>query len=123
MVEIKCRNTKPLGDLYFPTGIFIRFNIDTPIEKPEYPINEDAEEDQEGDTFRLFQRWEKQHKLMFKAVESVCDTCSILPLMDEVYINDTRVFDVFVDIAWDEEFECLADVTITFSSKKIVKTL
>jgi hypothetical protein len=123
MVNIKCRSSKPLGDLYFPDGVYIEFNLDVTIDRPEYPINEDSREDMEADTHVIFQRWDKQHKIYFMAVESLCDTCSILRLMDEVYINGDRVFDVFVDIAWNEEAPCLADVVITFSKKKIIKTL
>ena len=123
MINIKCRSVKPLGELYFPPGVYIEFNIDSVISKPEYPINEDARDDMELDSHIIFQRWDKQHKIDFMAVESLCDTCSILRLMDEVYINGQRVFDVFVDIIWNEEVPCLADVTITFSRKKIIKTL
>ena len=123
MINFKFRNEKPLGDMFFPPTVYVEFNVDAPIEKPFYPIQEEAEEDQEGDIHKLFQRYEKQYRISFKAIESLCDACSIMPLMDEVFINNVRAYDVNVDIAWDEVFECLADVVITYYTKKIIKTL
>jgi hypothetical protein len=112
-----------LGDLYFHPGVFIEFNVNTVIQKPVYPIDVEAEQDQEKDVHKLFQRYEKQYAIMFKGIESMADTCSLLPLMDEVYVNGVRCFDVNVDITWDEEYECLATIIITYITKKIIKTL
>jgi len=123
MVHIKYRNTNPLADIVFPTDFYFEMYVDTIIQRPSYPIEEETRQDQVGDTHRLFQRWNKEHQVSFKAIESLCDAVSLLPLMDYVYVNNTRVYDVFVDIQWDESIECLADVVITFSYKKTIKTL
>lgn len=123
MVHFKYRNTDTLGDLVFPTNFWIEFYVDTTIDRPSYPIQEETREDQEGDVHKIFQRWEKQYTVRFKGVESLVDACSILPLMDEVYVDDVRVYDITVDTVWEEETECLADITITFLNNKIIKTL
>ncbi len=122
MVHFKYRNAEPLGDMIFPTGFWSEFYVDTILEKPQYPVQEETREDEEGDVHRLFQRWEKQYVVSFKAVESLCDACSMLRLMDEVYVNNMRVFDIFTDIVWDEEEgDCFASVTITFLTRKVIK--
>ena len=123
MVHFKYKNSEPLGDLIFPDFFWIEFYVDTTIDRPTYPIQEETREDEEGDVHKIFQRWEKQHTVRFMGVESLVDACSILPLMDEVYINGQRVYDLFVDTVWEEETECLAQITITFYNKKIIKTL
>ena len=123
MVHFKYRNTEPLGDLIFPANFWIEFYVDTTIDRPSYPIQEETREDQEGDVHKIFQRWEKQYTVSFMGVESLVDACSIIPLMDEVYVNGVRVYDIFVETIWDEETECLANITITYLQKKIIKTL
>lgn len=129
VVHIKYRNNTPLGDMIFPTAgsstppndFFGEFYVETTIGRPEYPIQEEAEDDQEGDTHLLFQRYDKQKVIKFDGVESLVDACSVLRLMDEVYVNGTRVYDVFVDIRWEEDRECIAVIIITFSTNKILK--
>lgn len=122
LVEIKCRNETPLGEMIFPDGFYSTFLVSTTVERPEYPIQEDAREDQEGDTHLLFQRYDKERRLRFMGVESNTDACSLLRMMDEVYVNGTRVYDTFVDVRWEEDRECLANIEISFNLKKIIKT-
>jgi len=123
MVHFKYKNNSPLGDMIFPDGFWSEFYVETTVDRPEYPVIVESEEDQEGDMHELFQRWEKRYTVKFLAVESLCDTCSMLRLMDEVYINGHRVYDIIVESLWTEEHECLADVNITFLTRKVIKTL
>jgi hypothetical protein len=123
MLHIKCRSNKILGDLYTPQGVYIEFYIHEIINKPEYPIDVEAEQDQEKDVHRLFERWEKRYTVSMKGIESICDIVSLLPMMDEIYINGNRAYDVATETTWDEEYDCLANIVITFITKKIIKTL
>ena len=127
MIHIKARNSKPLFNIPFsdekPT-IWIELYLDETIERPQYPVQEEAYEDGEGDIHRVFQRWDKQYAIRIKrAIESTCDVVSMLPLMDYVYVNGSRVFDVDVQIQWEEEVDCLAGITMTFSNRNAIKTL
>jgi hypothetical protein len=123
MIQIRYRNEKTLGDMVFPDDFWFNMYIDTVIERPEYPIIEEAEEDQAGDMHINFQRYSKQRRLRFFAVESLCDAVSTLPLMDYVEIGGSRVFDITVDVRWEEDLQCLANIELSFNYKSIVKTL
>lgn len=125
MIHIKAQNTKMIDSINFPldSRIWIELYLDEVIEKPEYPIQEEGYEDQEADVHMVFQRWEKRYSIKLRAIESTCDVLSLLPLMDYVYINDIRVYDVDAQITWEEEVECLANVVLTFSNRNAVKTL
>ena len=123
MVHLKFRSDKRLGDFYFPDGWYAECYIDTLPERPEYPISEDARDDQEEDMHIIFQRYEKRGRLSFVGPEYMADAISLLPLMDEVYVDGSRVYDVVCDINWNEEFECLAEMDITYLTDKIIKTL
>lgn len=121
MIHISYINTEPLGDMYFrvPAEMY----INSVIERPQYPVMEEDREDEEGDVHRLWQRWDKQHIIRFMAVESLTDAVSMLPLMDEVYINNERVYDVIPTITWEDEYDCLARCELKFTNKKAIKNL
>jgi hypothetical protein len=123
MVHLKYRNDTIIGDLYFPTGFFFECYLDTIPERPTYPINEDAREDQEADQHIIFQRYEKRGNIKTYGVESLADALSLLPIMDEVYIDNTRVYDIVTDIVWLEEHDCLCEINISYLLYKLVKTL
>ena len=123
MTELKWRNEHGLmDDIYWRSGFYAQCWVDSVIDKPTYPITEETREDQEGDVHKTFQRWEKRQLIRTNGVESVADSFSLLPVMDEVYVNDTRVYDVVVDISWEEEYDCIARIDISFMRKKILKT-
>ena len=122
MIHLKYRGTGITDNIYWKEGFYARCYINSVIEKPEYPILEERREDGEGDQHRVFQRWDKRHTIRFFGIESMADAMSMLPLMEEVEVNGTRVFDVEVDITWDEERECLAEIVITFSHRKALIT-
>lgn len=123
MTELKWRNAQGvMDDIYWRPGFYAICWVDSVIDKPTYPITEETREDQEGDVHKTFQRWEKRQLIRTNGVESVADAFSLLPVMDEVYVNDTRVYDVVVDISWEEEYDCIARIDISFMRKKILKT-
>lgn len=122
MVHLKYRDKGVKGSFLWREGLWAECYIDTIIEKPTYPIHEEAERTQDNEMHRLFQRWEKRHMITFKGVESMADAMSVLPVMDEVYVNGQRVFDVMVDITWDDEYSCLALIEISFLRHKLIKT-
>ena len=122
MVHLKYRGTGITDNIYWKEGFYAECYINSVIEKPDYPILEERREDGEGDQHRVFQRWDKRHTIRFFGIESMADAMSMLPLMEEVEVNGTRVFDVEVDITWDEERECLAEIVITFSHRKALIT-
>ncbi len=111
-----------MDNIYWKEGLLAECYINSVIEKPEYPILEETREDQEGDQHRIFQRWDKRHTIRFFGVESMADAMSLLPLMEYVEIDGSRVYDTEVTIEWDDERMCLAEITITFSLRKVVKT-
>jgi hypothetical protein len=123
MVHLKYRNDSRLGDMFFPSGFYLECYLDTTPERPEYPIVEDAREDQEADQHIIFQRYEKRSNVKFYGVESLADAISLLPLMDEVFIDNVRVYDIVTEINWNEEFECLCEINISYLTTKIIKTL
>jgi hypothetical protein len=123
MTELKWRNTQGvLGDILWKPGFYGQAWVDSVIDKPTYPITEETREDQEGDIHKTFQRWEKRQSIRTMGVESVADALSLLPVMEEVYVDGTRVYDVVVDISWEEDYDCLARIDISFMRKKILKT-
>lgn len=124
MVHLKYRGSVDTitDNIYWREGLFGECYINTVIEKPEYPIFEETREDQTGDQHKLFQRWDKRHTIRFFGVESMTDAMSMLPLMEYVEIDGKRVFDVEVEVLWEEERECLAEIVITFSHRKAIKT-
>ena len=124
MVTIRYQNSKPIGDMYFPDdgSFWAEMLLDVNMERPQYPVQEEEHEDHIGDSHKVFQRWGKQYVIPFKAIESTCDAVSMLRLMDYVYINGNRVYDVDVEITWEEELDCLADVIVSFYTKRAVKT-
>lgn len=123
MVEIKYRGKQGLlGDTYWKEGFFGRCWVDTVIDKPIYPITDEVKQDQEGDSHRVFQRWIKQYSIRFLGVESMADAMSLLPLMEEVYINNSRVYDTITDIDWDDDYECLCNINISCVKRKVLQT-
>lgn len=124
MVHLKYRGTAGtlMDNIYWHEGLFAECYINSVIDKPEYPIFEDTREDQRADQHKVFQRWDKRHSVRLFGVESMADAMSILPLMDYVEVDGERVYDVEVDIVWEEERQCLAEIVISFSTRKIVKT-
>lgn len=123
MVHLKYRDNQRLGDMYFVPGFYYETYIDTIVDRPDYPIAEQAEEDQEGDRHITFQKWDKRSQFSFFGVEYMADAISLLPLMDEVFINGKRVYDVSVEISWNEDVECLAEISVSYSEKNMIKTL
>ncbi len=111
-----------MDNIYWHEGLFAECYINSVIEKPEYPIIEETREDQQADQHKVFQRWDKRHTVRFFGVESMADAMSLLPLMEYVEIDSVRVYDVDVDIRWEEDRECLAEIIISFSHRKIVNT-
>ena len=132
MIHLKYRNPiiKSLEDItswdaesvYWLEGLWGECYINSIIEKPLYPILEEVREDENLNQHRVFQRWDKRHQIRFFGVESMADAMSLLPIMDEVYINSQRVYNTTVNVNWEEDRECLAEIIITFSTKEIVKT-
>lgn len=123
MTELEWRDEQGLrGDIFWRAGFLAQCWVDSVIDKPTYPITEETREDQEGDIHKTFQRWEKRQSIRTMGVESVADALSLLPVMEEVYVNGTRVYDTVVDISWEEEYDCLARIDISFMRKKILKT-
>lgn len=120
-INIKYRDKGLRGDIYWVDNLYAECYINSTIEKPEYPILEEVREDEEMNQHKVFQRWEKRHRIRFFGVESMADAMSLLPTMDEVYINSQRVYNVLVDIAWEEDRQCLAEIVISFSVKKMIK--
>ena len=121
--EIKWRDTQGVrGEIFWKSGFYAHCYVGSVIDKPTYPITEETREDQEGDIHKSFQRWEKRQSIRTMGVESVADAFSLLPVMEEVYVNGTRVYDLVVDISWLEEHECLSNIDISFMRKKILKT-
>lgn len=123
MVHLKYRDNGGLGDMYFLPAFYLETYIDTIEERPNYPIVEEAEEDQEADRHITFQKWDKRSQFSFFGVEYMADAMSLLPLMDEVYVNGKRVYDVSVDTSWSDDYECLVNITVSYSEKKMIKTL
>ena len=111
-----------LGDIYWPANFLADAFVSAYIENPTYPILEDVREDENLNQHRVFQRWEKRYQIRFFGVESMADAMSLLPMMDEVYVNVFRAYNTIVNINWEEDRECLAEIIITFSTKEIVKT-
>jgi|SRR6056297_1041196 len=123
MVHLKYRSNGRIGDIFFPDEFYVEAYIDTNVDKPDYPIIEEAEEDQAGDRHILFQKWDKRSMFNFYGVEYMADAISLLPLMDEVFVNGKRVYDVTVDNSWSDEYDCLVSITVSYSEKKAIKTL
>jgi hypothetical protein len=124
MIHLKWwgRPGKIIGDFYWRDGMFAECYINDVIQRPTYPILEEVREDQELDTHKVFQKWDKRHAIRFRGVESMCDAMSVLPTMEYVYIGGVRVYDVLVNIAWEEDEPCIGIIELTFSHKKFVKT-
>lgn len=122
MVHLKYRDTGLRDDIYWTDDFYAECYINSVIDKPTYPVMEEVSEDQEGDQHRIFQRWEKRHTVRFFGVESMADAMSLLRLMDEVYINGVRVFDVLCDPQWDDESQCIAEMPLSFTHKKLIKS-
>lgn len=124
---IKFKGRAVLGDvarfgIYFKDNFEPRMWINADVQKPEYPIINETREDEEGTEHQVFQRWEKRRKIQFKGVESMADAVSILPLMDEVYLGSTRIYDIVPTIMWEDEYDCLADIELSFRTRKLLKS-
>ncbi len=122
MPRITYRGRGVQGGIYFPDGFLAECFINSYIEKPEYPIINETRQDGEGNEHHVFQRWEKRRKIIFKGVESMMDAMSLLPLMEEVYINDERVYDVNPMIMWEDEYGCLANIELSFLTRRAVRS-
>lgn len=121
MIEISFRNGDMLGSMFFPAGFYGSIHLNTFIDKPQYQIMEEVREDGAGNQHLVFQRYEKRYSIRMKGVESMADAMSILRLMDEVYINGERVYDLQVDVSWEEEYDCLCSIEISYQKNKILK--
>ena len=109
-------------NIYWHENLYGECYINSSIEKPSYPILEEVREDGAMTQHKVFQRWEKRHQIRLFGVESMADALSLLPTMDEVYINSQRVYNVLVNVEWEDDRECLAEITITFSVRQLLKT-
>jgi hypothetical protein len=124
LVYLKYKGTEGtlLGDIYWSVGFEPTVWIDTWIEKPDYPVLNETRQDGDADEHHVFQRWAKRRKIRFKGVESMADAMSMLPLMEEIYVNGQRVYDPVVNITWEDEYSCLADIEVVFLTKKATKS-
>lgn len=124
MIHLKWRDKPSIvrGDFFWRDGMTAECYINDVIQRPTYPILEETREDQELDSHRVFQKWDKRHVIRFRGVESMCDAMSVLPTMEFVYVNDVRVYDTLVNITWEEDEPCIGIIEVSFSHKKFVKT-
>ncbi len=128
MPKIEFEGREVVGDVASGTAIYFRDDfkpkmwINSFVQKPEYPIISETREDQAGNEHQLFQRWEKRRKIQFKGVESMADAVSVLPLMEKVWLNNVRIYDVQPNIMWEDEYDCLANIELSFLTRKIIST-
>lgn len=123
-VSIRYRGTPGmmLGSMYFRSDLWARIWINSWVEKPEYPVLNETRQDGDAEEHIVFQRWEKRKRLRFKGVESMCDAMSLLPLMEEVWIGGERVYRVVVNVTWDDEYSCLGDIDIQYSTSVVTRS-
>ena len=124
MIHLKWRDKlgEVTGDFFWRDGMSAECYVNDIIQRPTYPILEETKEDQELDTHRVFQKWDKRHVIRFRGVESMCDAMSVLPTMEYVYVNNVRVYDTLVNITWEEDEPCIGVIEMSFSHKKFTKS-
>jgi hypothetical protein len=119
---ITYRSVNLLGNIYFGDTFFGLAYVAASVEKPTYPFINETRQDHDGNEHHVFQRWEKRRRIRFKGVESMADAMSMLPLMERVYVSGDRVYDAVTNITWEDEYSCLADIEITFLTKKVTRS-
>jgi hypothetical protein len=125
VVDIYWSSTKDVGDIVYSNGsLSNKLYVNADEGRPSYSIIEESEEDSLKDKSVIFARSIKQYELQFLANESVCDSVSLIPLCDTVYIinqyGEARyVQDVEVEFDWQSD--CIARVKMKYTTDRFVK--
>ena len=128
MVKIEFYNLRDLGNILYSSGFHQVVYLDTIVKKPEYPINQSAKEDGNGNTFFDFQSWDKQRVIETNVQEDLADCLTLLPLHDVVRITDdlykqeVLATNITVNASWIDQAEMIAKLTIKYSVMSIRRT-
>jgi hypothetical protein len=125
VVEVNWSSTKDIGDVVHSVSpMLCQIFVNADEGRPEYTILEEAEEDSLKDKSVIFARSLKQYSIEFLANESLCDALSLMPLCDNINVNNQfgearQVSDV--EISFDWQSDCVAKVKMKYTTDRFVK--
>lgn len=141
--RIRWRNTNDLDLIVYSGGAdtidgqtlagtyynIIYFDEDVLVQKPEYSIDEQVQQNHELKEIFQSQKWRKTYKAEIYVPEFLADALTMIPLHDEVYIHikdeddEQQVETINVNIEWVGEFQsCYARATLEWTFKEVLKT-
>jgi len=128
MVKIEFWNLKDLGNILYSSNFHQVVYLDTIVQTPEYPINQSAKEDGNGNTFFDFQSWDKQRIIETNVQEDLADCLTLLPLHDVVMITDdlykqeVLATNITANVSWIDQAKMIGKLTIKYSVMSIRRT-
>ena len=103
--------------------------LDVDVTKPEYVLEEEAQENHEQTVIVQNQKWTKKYRCEYKAPEFMADALTVMQLHDNIYITlpddePVKVKDINVSVEWPEAggHECFANIILEWSFEDIIKT-
>lgn len=103
--------------------------LDVDVKKPEYTIDEEAQENHEQTVIIQNQKWTKKYRCEYKAPEFMADALTAMQLHDNIWItlpedDPRKVKEINVSVEWPEAggYECFANIIIEWSFENIIKT-
>ena len=115
-LKIEWRNTTDLGDVYYISGLTGKMFLDVEVERPEYPVEIEADLNGDNQEIPKFRKWSKEYKFEVWGTEDLADAFTFMQIHDTINITlqtgqQISVDKMSVEIDW-EEIGCLAKIIV-----------
>ncbi len=126
-LKIEFSNSKDIGKILYSKGFTNRLYLDANVSMPTYPTDEEGTLNGDNEFVASFQKWQKRYEISVFAQEYLVDALTFMQLHDYIFItlknNESAVVkDVLVDVTWDDDVECFAEVKISFNVDYVITT-
>ena len=121
MIKLEWWNSYNILDVYYAGGYKNRIWLNVDVQRPNYPITRETEEDSLGEEHNVFLKWEKQYTFDMYCTEPLADAISAITMHDNVWVTfangySARCKDFMSDISWTN-INSLAKCTCTFITR------
>lgn len=126
MIQLRYSNTVDIDSIRFADGYEETCYLNTELDRPEYPIVIEGDENGDLENIPTFRKWEKVYSFSFVAFEFLVDAISKLPIYDNVTLTANGVIynmkDINIDVEW-QEGTIYALVTVQFTDKYLINRI
>jgi hypothetical protein len=122
MIKLEWWNSYDIMDIYYEGGYQNRIWLKVDIQKPNYPIQRETEEDSVGEEHNVFLKWEKQYAFTMYCTEPLADALSAITMHDDVWVTfangySAKCKDFLCNVSWESAVGGVAKCEVLFITK------